>query len=561
MKSTLPIITNIFLISTITMVTATAAPPPNIVLLMADQLRWDAVGAYGINPGAKTPNLDKLASEGVLFNNAYSSTPTCTPARAALLTGLSPWYHGMIGYGVVAPEYNYEVARVLSANNYQTTVIGKNHFWLNTTTDPSHGYETEYLYDGLGTGFASGGTYDTYDQYFQTVLPGKDPLATGSPLMDWNSWNGAPYVYNESLHPTAWVGQLAVNYLQNATANQPFFLKVSFHRPHSPYDPPARLLDSTPASDLPPIYAGNNSNWDGFFKDNTACDPSNNDAWCGEMPDPNVTLARRAYYANIRFVDEWIGNILMALDNNSQINDNTFIIFISDHGDGQGDHYHWRKGYPYEFSSHVPMIFRWPASYNSNLPRNSTSNLVTEIRDIFPTMLDIAGITPPKGTILDGLPLTCILQDPTGKTCEINYTPRESTDQPETKETTKANIVSTNVSPSPTTTTTVSWRQWIDMEHDICYNITNHWNSLTDGEIKYVFIAYDATEQLFNLTNDPYEFNDVSKDNNYKATLQLWRQRLVTQFENEQRGTTWVKNGILQARPGSQTYSPYYPKW
>lgn len=532
---------------------SSSSSPPNIILLMADQLRFDAIGRAGINPGAKTPNIDYLASQGVYFRNGYSSTPTCTPARAALLTGLSPWYHGMIGYGTIAPEYPYEVARVLTANQYTTTVIGKNHFWLNNTADPSHGYQNEYLYDGLGTGFASGGAYDTYDQYFQTVLPGQNPLATGLPLMDWNSWNGATYVYNESLHPTAWVGQLAVNYLQNITVNDPpFLLKVSFHRPHSPYDPPARLFDSTPASDLPPVYAGNNSNWDDFFRTDKACSPNDTDAWCGDMPDPNITIARRAYYANIRFVDEWIGHILNTLEANTAVNDNTFIFFVSDHGDGQGDHYHWRKGYPYEFSSHVPMIFRWPTNYPSKLPRNSTSNLVTEIRDIFPTMLDIAGIVPPAGTVLDGLPLTCILEDPTGQQCTIDYTSRSMVYAGKNTNTT------TSVS---SLGNTVSWRQWIDMEHDVCYNITNHWNSLTDGTIKYVFQALTATEQLFNLTNDPYEFTDVSTHQEYQTTLQLWRQRLVTQFEAEQRGPTWVNNGVLQARPQSQTYSPYYPKW
>lgn len=79
----------------------TAQTPPNILFMMADQMRADALSCAG-NAAIKTPNLDKLASEGVRFANAFSSTPSCTPARAAILTGLSPWYHGMLGYGVVA---------------------------------------------------------------------------------------------------------------------------------------------------------------------------------------------------------------------------------------------------------------------------------------------------------------------------------------------------------------------------------------------------------------------------------------------------------------------------
>ncbi len=80
---------------------AADAPKPNILLLMSDQHRADRVAASG-NPAIHTPNLDHLAKGGILFGNAWSSTPTCTPARAALLTGMSPWNHGLLGYGVVA---------------------------------------------------------------------------------------------------------------------------------------------------------------------------------------------------------------------------------------------------------------------------------------------------------------------------------------------------------------------------------------------------------------------------------------------------------------------------
>ena len=82
---------------------AAGAQRPNILLLMADQFRGDCLGAAG-HPAIKTPNLDRIAAEGVMFSRAYSCTPTCTPARAALLTGLSPWRHGMLGYGKVAEQ-------------------------------------------------------------------------------------------------------------------------------------------------------------------------------------------------------------------------------------------------------------------------------------------------------------------------------------------------------------------------------------------------------------------------------------------------------------------------
>ena len=106
----------------------------------------------------------------------------------------------------------------------------------------------------------------SYDAWFQRRCPGCDPLATGEAEgMDWNSWRGAPYVYNESWHPTAWVGATAAAWLSNFSAQPtpraPFLLKVSFHRPHSPYDPPQRVLNTTLQRTLPPIVVAADG-WD-----------------------------------------------------------------------------------------------------------------------------------------------------------------------------------------------------------------------------------------------------------------------------------------------------------
>lgn len=365
-------------------------------------------------------------------------------------------------------------------------------------------------------------------QWFANQTGGEDPLATGKPLMDWNSWRGAPYVYDERLHPTAWTGATAVDFISNYNASDtPFFLKVSFHRPHSPYDPPERLLNATPASALPPQHVG--GNWDSVFRggegDPPGCGPSDNDAWCGEMPADTAEVGRRAYYANIAFVDEWVGAVLDALDAKGLGND-TLIVFVSDHGDGQGDHYHWRKGYPYEFSAHVPMMVSWPASFPSAVPRGSRLSAVTELRDILPTMLDAAGVSLPPGVVVNGTSILCLLRSP-------------------------ADAAAAGCPPA--------WRSAIDLEHDLLYNASCHWSAWTDGRVKYVFNALDATEQLFNLTADPYEMTDVSGEAAYQPVLAQWRDTLVQQFEREGRGPAWVKNGVLQKRPQSQLYSPNYP--
>ena len=168
---------------------AGAARPPNILFMMADQLRYDAVG-YA-NPAQRnrtvfTPALDRLAAQGASFRSAWSSTPTCTPARAALLTGQRPWGHGMLGYGTVAPRYPLTFPRVLAAAGFSTTALGKDHFGWNASTNAgiAHGYNRTLLYDGLGRWSANAsshhwaGEFDDYDAWFQRQLPGRDPQAT-----------------------------------------------------------------------------------------------------------------------------------------------------------------------------------------------------------------------------------------------------------------------------------------------------------------------------------------------------------------------------------------------
>eukprot|EP01062_Namystynia_karyoxenos_P022380 TRINITY_DN18574_c0_g1_i1.p1 TRINITY_DN18574_c0_g1~~TRINITY_DN18574_c0_g1_i1.p1 ORF type:complete len:561 (+),score=130.00 TRINITY_DN18574_c0_g1_i1:75-1685(+) len=520
---------------------AAAESRPHLLFMMADQMRYDALGASG-NAAAATPALDRIAAEGALFQYGTSSTPTCTPARAALLTGKSPWNHGMLGYGAVAPEYPYEMPRALRDAGYATATFGKDHFGWNASsgTGNQHGYEFLQLYDGLGS-FMAGkpnnwtGEFDDYDAWFQKEMPGKDPQAT---LDDWNGWHAKAFVYPEYYHPMAWVGRQAVSYLKAYNDTRPWFVKVSFHRPHSPYDPPQRVLDKFAATKLPAIITSPKGGWDERFIGGAGhppgCGPTN-DAWCGLMPAADADFTRRAYYASVAFVDEQVAKIYQALLDRNWL-ENTLILWTSDHGDGQGDHYHWRKGFPYEFSAHVPMMVRWPNSMDGvKMPRGAVvrAPLVAELRDVLHTFVDSAGAADavPQGTFQpeDGKSLLCLLRDPSGLTCP--YSPN----------------------PGP-------WRKWIDMEHSTCYNETNHWNALTDGQMKYVFRAWYGDEQLFNLTADPGELYDVAGSPNYSAELRKWRSRMVAQFQSEGRGKDWVSStGELLRRAKGQTYGPNYP--
>ena len=472
---------------------------PNILFLMADQLRFDCLGCMG-NPAIHTPNLDAIAREGVVFTNAYSSTPTCTPARAGLLTGLSPWHHGMLGYGRVARHYRTELPRLVREAGYYTFGIGKMHWYPQRSLHGFHGT----LLDESGR-VETPGFISDYHRWFMRVAPGKDPDATG---LGWNDYRAWPYVLPEHLHPTHWIGQNAVDFLRKYDRPEPFLLKVSFERPHSPYDPPPRFWDMYSDADMPAPHVGQ---WAARFAPHKT--PPNPSLWHGDLGVDQAKRSRHGYYANVTFLDEEIGRILQVLKERGWY-DNTLIIFFADHGDMLGDHNLWRKSYAYEGSAHIPMLLRWPRSFGHDDRRGQRIAEPVELRDVLPTFLDAAGASV-SGAI-DGRSLLDLVRG-----------------------------------------NNAGWRDAIDLEHDVCYSVENHWNALTDGEWKYIFHAYDGHEQLFHLAEDPAELHDLAGDPAYQRVLRQWRDRMVEHLS--ERGEPFVKDGELLPRPQSMLYSPHYP--
>ena len=341
--------------------------------------------------------------------------------------------------------------------------------------------------------------------WFWTQAPSLDPNATG---IGWNDYIVRPYVFAENLHATYWTAETAVNFLKSYSGKTPFFLKVSFVRPHSPWDPPSRLLREYEDADLPPAAVGNGwaARW--AKRDSPRYDISH-----GDLGAAQVRLSRQGYYASVTFVDEQIGRVLETLDSRGWL-ENTLILYTSDHGDMTGDHHLWRKCQPYEPSAGIPMLLRWPKGLSS-AARGQVLDQPVELRDVLPTFLAAAGASAPKP--LDGRSLMELVNG------RIHQ-----------------------------------WREYIDLEHDLCYGKENHWSALTDGKIKYVFHALDGQEQLFDLEHDPHELNDLAGKPETESLLRLWRQRLVAHFE--ERGRPFVANGKLLPRPERMLHSPNYPR-
>ncbi|HWR50239.1 MAG TPA: arylsulfatase [Bryobacteraceae bacterium] len=483
---------------------------PNILFLMTDQHRADCVGAAG-NSVIRTPNLDRIAREGVTFQRAYSSTPTCTPARTALLTGLSPWHHGMLGMTPMADRYPLEKPRALREAGYYTVAVGKQHFHPMRN---GHGYQRMILDEhcpcgngpeALAAAERTGPPERSdYESWFYSQAPTLDPHATG---LWWNDHASKQFALPERLHPTNWTGDTAVNFLNGWQGRQPFFLKVSFIRPHSPYDPPERFMKMYQDAALPQAKIGD---WAAKYAPRSS---NRTDIWHGQLAPQEIRRSRQGYYGCVTQVDEQIGRILEALEKRGWL-ENTLILFTSDHGDMTGDHNLWRKSYPYESSAHIPMLMRWPKGLLS-AGRGAAMRQPVELRDVLPTFLEAAAAEASQP--IDGRSLLSLVRD-NGK----------------------------------------GWREYIDLEHDVCYSPRNHWNALTDGDWKYIFHAFDGQEQLFNLDSDPHELRDLAGDVTHQAELRRWRRRLIEHFV--ERGEPFLRDGELGLRPKAMMNGPNFPR-
>ncbi len=486
---------------------------PNIILIMDDQHRFDFMGY--VNPAVITPNLDALAADGAAFTRAYSSTPSSTPARAALLTGQSPWHHGLIGYsGRIAEHYPNEMPQLLADAGYYTYGIGKMHWSPQRSLRGFAATELDESGRVEDPGFVS-----DYRRWFSEVAPGQNPDTTG---IGWNAHGAATYALPEELHPTRWTGDRAVSVIENYDQENPLFLKVSFARPHSPYDPPQHFID---------MYAGRENRlphpatgtWDEAFSKNYSHNPADNpDAAFGDFGEEYAMRSRLHYAANITFVDQEIGRIIQALKDKGMY-ENSLIVFLSDHGDMLGDHYHWRKTYPYEGSAHIPFVVRWPASMQAGVARGTELGQLVEIRDVLPTLLDAVGAPVPAG--IDGSSVLTVIRNP------------------------KA-----------------AWRELLDLEHTGSYSANSGWVALVSAPdlyshtyYKYIRNYQTGREELYDLRWDPGERVNLSGAWDWREVLWWFQARMADHLA--ERGEPWIRSGKPQVIRGNvPVRTPNFPE-
>lgn len=465
---------------------------PNVLLIMTDQHRFDSLGCYG-NEQIETPNIDWIASEGTVFKNAYTPSPSCVPARACLLTGQNTWNVGILGMGggqgPMGIGFEHTLPGELAKSGYHTKGIGKMHFYPQRSLNGFH----DTIIDESGRVEDKGFVSD-YKQWFEKNKTGDYDISDHG--LGWNAWGARPYHGPEFLHPTNWTVNESLRYLRDRDRSMPFFLKMSFARPHSPYDALPYYFDLYMKKDLPEPYIGNWANMHDVSEDGAY-----HDAWRGVKKKEEINRARAGYYGSINHIDQQIARVLMELRNEGTF-DETLIIFTSDHGDMLGDHHLWRKTYAYEGSAHIPMIIKLPKSMDDEQRLKEVAEPVT-LQDIMPTILDTLGLEIPE--TVDGKSLLNVIKG---------------------KET--------------------NWRQYVHGEHCTCYSEEQEMQYLTDGVYKYIWLPRLGTEQLFYIEDDKSEENDLAQDEAYQDVLLTWRKRLVNILEKRNCGLTQGDELICQ---------------
>lgn len=370
---------------------------PNVVLIIADQWRGDCLGT--LHPDVKTPYLDTLCSRGIHFQNATSATPTCIPARAALYTGMSQEKHGRVGYcDGIRWDYSNTMAQVFSDNGYQCHCAGKLHVH---PLRNSIGYHSVDLHDGYlhyyrrpeVPFFENQRIADDYNFWLRSELGVQaDVTETG---IDCNSYVARPWIYEEKYHPTRWVTDRGLDFIRKHDRDKPFFLTLSYVRPHPPFDAPQVFFDMYKNKNLRAPLKGDWTNEKRLELEGRVFDSETGPV------DPDLQKeAQVGYYASITQIDYEIGRFLTAIAEQGFNRYNTIFLFVSDHGEMLCDHGLFRKSLPYKGSANVPFIVDAPmeclnrASHNQ-LNRNELKNRMVELRDVMPTLLSLCGLDIP----------------------------------------------------------------------------------------------------------------------------------------------------------------------
>jgi arylsulfatase len=359
---------------------------PDLVLFMTDQQRFDQVG-YASGGHFETPTLDGLAARGVIFENAYSASTTCVPARVALLTGLQPHRVPTQVTRFALREGFWTIARGLAAAGYETALIGKMHF---APIHADHGFETMRLCEHIGQLQARGAPLDDLDDYHDWLLAqGVADWRLKSP--DDRQSSGSRFPYAPELHPTEWIAHETTSFLERRAHDRPLFLVVSFLHPHAPLNPPEPYASMYPPADarLPATGFEVNRDLPDVFRKAMTQFGKRRPVRVDESHEQLVRTFLATVRGLVRQIDDAMGRIVARLDL-----DNTVVFFTSDHGDYGGHRGLLRKmpWIPFDDLARVPLVVAGAHVIGGRRIRDLVQSC-----DLALTCLDFAGAGPPAG--------------------------------------------------------------------------------------------------------------------------------------------------------------------
>ncbi len=457
---------------------------PNILILHTDQQRWDALGVAG-NPDIRTPNLDRLASQGTCFDHHFVQNPVCMPSRVSFLTGQYPSTLRITHMGVPVPEDTVTLPRLLRNYGYRSANIGKLHFLPHANRDHRDTHP-DYGFDHLEISDEPGCYEDAYHAWVARKAPDQlDKISVGLPPAT-EKWHRIMGLRDRVVHPeerfpkraiparcrsdlthTAFVAEQTVEFLKS-TGNRPFCCVAGFYSPHSPWVAPQEWLD---------LYDPGRMHLPEFPPEMEARRGD------GHFSDEELRAARQGYYAMVSEVDHHVGRILDALERLG-LAENTVVVFTSDHGEWLGEHLKYGKGYPaFDCISRVPLLVRWPAGFGSE---GRVVHRIVEQIDVVPTLLECAGIPIPGHLQGRSLAPLCAGAEPDAPTEGLGIT-----------------------------------------EH-------RGWKSVRAAGFRYVCES-GGRESLFDLEADPGAYRNVADEPRYFEVLSDLRKRLMVRLLEAER--------------------------
>ncbi len=360
-----------------------AVKRPNVLMIAVDDLN-DWIGCLGGHPQARTPNIDRLASRGLLFANAHCQAPICNPSRISLMTGRLPSTTGIY---------------LLSPTQFrQSPALAK------CVTMPEYFAANGYATFGCGKIYHNVTSTDTFQTYGPRGGFGPFPKNKINYLIGGKLWDWGEFPERDEETSDAKVADWAVEQFRKPH-DKPFFLAVGFFRPHVPMYAPKKWWDMQPAEDkivLPTVLATDRDDIPKYGQQLTAGRGAPRHDWF--VKNGQWRRAVRAYLACVSFVDYQIGRVLDALDA-SPYSRNTVVVLWGDHGWALGEKQRWAKRALWQRETGTPLIIAAPG-----MPRDCKTDNAVGLIDIYPTLADLCHLPPNKN--LEGRSLVPLLKKP-----------------------------------------------------------------------------------------------------------------------------------------------------